>query len=912
MTAAIGSNLVGRESELALLHRFIDEIADGSCGAVISGDAGIGKTVLWRATVEAAEAAGVRVLATRCVEAEMPVALGGLSDLLDETLEDVAADLAEPQRRALAVAIGLETPSVERPDPVVLPRAFLACLRALADRSPVLLAIDDLHWLDPPSERTLAFAVRRLGDAPVGVLVTRRGDAANPLGLSHDMDERLVAVRVGALSVGALHHLIRTRLGVRISRPALARVHEASGGNPMFALEFAKSVGSTDGPLPLPSSLEELVRERVAAFPSDVLPLLAAVAATVRPTPALLAAVVDDSTALLEAASAAGAVTVDPEGIVRFAHPLFAAAAYAAVRPAARRALHERLAMLGGDDDERARHLALASVEPDSETAKLIDGAAMRARARGAPDAAATLAWHALRMTPAADVAGREERALAVADYLADSGQVAEARRLLRESLATGLSGARRARALLSLFQVEDNVEERGRIVAEALEHAGRDRGVRARALLLASKYRLNRQETDASEALAREALAEAEQIGDSALLATALSTVAARSFVTGRPEPALLERAIVLAAEHGVLPRSTPPRVLLGQRRFHEGDLAAARELLNGALEETNSKGREHDRVLVLLADVELAAGNWGCTERLLDRASELAFDGGDRLSEGVACVRRAELAALRGDTEQARELVRQGIAQGEAVHFRFFGESSRWTLGFLELSLGQPELAWPLLADTAEFDLTWAEGAAADAVEALVALGRIGEAEALVRRLEAHAAGNLWTTATALRCRALVLLAEGESEAALAAAEESASVFEAAGFPFEHARTLLVAGEALRRSGLRRRAAEKLDAARGIFSALGAALWLARAEQELSRATPRPRRDRGLTDAERRVAVLVAAGRMNREVAAQLFTTVGTVEVHLTRIYRKLGLRSRADLARGVANGTIELADQ
>ena len=104
---------------------------------MISGDAGIGKTVLWRAAVEAAEAAGVRVLATRCVEAEMPVALGGLSDLLDETLEDVAADLAEPQRRALAVAIGLETPSVERPDPVVLPRAFLACLRALAGRSPV-------------------------------------------------------------------------------------------------------------------------------------------------------------------------------------------------------------------------------------------------------------------------------------------------------------------------------------------------------------------------------------------------------------------------------------------------------------------------------------------------------------------------------------------------------------------------------------------------------------------------------------------------------------------------------------------------------------------------------------------------------------------------------------------------------
>ena len=150
----------------------------------------------------------------------------------------------------------------------------------------------------------------------------------------------------------------------------------------MFALEFAKSVASMGGPLPLPSSLEELVRERVAAFPADVLPLLAVVAAVVRPTPALLAAIDGDSAALLEAASAAGAVTVDPEGIVRFTHPLFAAAAYAAVRPTARRALHARLAMVSGDDDERARHFALATVEPDSETAGLIHGAAC-ARGRG-------------------------------------------------------------------------------------------------------------------------------------------------------------------------------------------------------------------------------------------------------------------------------------------------------------------------------------------------------------------------------------------------------------------------------------------------------------------------------------------------------------------------------------------------
>jgi DNA-binding NarL/FixJ family response regulator len=306
------------------------------------------------------------------------------------------------------------------------------------------------------------------------------------------------------------------------------------------------------------------------------------------------------------------------------------------------------------------------------------------------------------------------------------------------------------------------------------------------------------------------------------------------------------------------------------------------------------------------------LQAGNWACAERLLDQASELAFDGGDRLTEGWALLRRGELAALRGHTQEARELARQGIALGEAVHWPFFEAANRWVLGFLELSLGQPGRAWSFLSDVGGIDPTWAAGGIPDAVEALVALGQIAEAEALVRRLEEHPARDAWTKATVLRCRALLLLAEGASETAVAAAGEAASGFEAAGFPFDRARALLVAGEALRRSGERRRAAEKHAAAQAIFSDLGASLWLARAEQELSRATPRPRRDRELTAAERRVAVLVAAGRMNREVAAQLFTTVGTVEVHLTRIYRKLGVRSRTELARGVADGTIELADQ
>jgi predicted ATPase len=218
MVIATGFELVGREDELTRLDGFVRDLSVGAA-VVISGEPGIGKTALWRTAVDLAETAGLRVLATRCAEAEMPLALGGVGDLIETALEEVADELAEPQRRALAIVVGLEAPLDEAPDPTALPRAFVACLRTLASRSPVVVAIDDVQWLDAPSQRILAFAARRLGDAPVGILVTQRVEAGDPLDLGHALEERFAEIRVGPMSVGALHHLIRTRLGLRIPRP---------------------------------------------------------------------------------------------------------------------------------------------------------------------------------------------------------------------------------------------------------------------------------------------------------------------------------------------------------------------------------------------------------------------------------------------------------------------------------------------------------------------------------------------------------------------------------------------------------------------------------------------------------------------------------------------------------------------
>jgi DNA-binding NarL/FixJ family response regulator len=356
----------------------------------------------------------------------------------------------------------------------------------------------------------------------------------------------------------------------------------------------------------------------------------------------------------------------------------------------------------------------------------------------------------------------------------------------------------------------------------------------------------------------------------------------------------------------------------MVGEQLLREGDLSGARDVLEGELRAAVDAGVEPERarILIDLTDVESLAGNWRLAAEYLDEAWEITSNGDDQWGEPEALRRKARLAALRGDVETARRLVADGVGRAEAMHWPHLGAMNRWLLGFLELSLDEPARAWPELRDVATTP-TWCGlevvNALADAVEALTALGEVGAADKLVGTLEDEARhGHHWAGPAALRSKALCLLAAGDAAQAAALSQKAADGFDAGGFRLDRGRALLVSGEAFRRAGERRRAAEMIESATAIFAGLGAALWEQRAEKELRRARPRPRRDRELTNAERQVAALVAAGRTNREVAAQLFTTVATVEAHLTRIYRKLGLRSRTELARRVADGTVSLAEE
>jgi DNA-binding NarL/FixJ family response regulator len=686
----------------------------------------------------------------------------------------------------------------------------------------------------------------------------------------------------------------------------------------MFALEFAGSLARDRpqlGPIAIPSSLLELVRARVQRCPEEVRRLLAIVAACERPTRSLLTAVDAAAPSLLEAAVDSGDVTIDADGIVRFVHPLFSSAAYAELQLGERRAVHRRLADASEDPEERARHLTLASVAPDAAIAALLDAAARRARARGAPDAAAELAQEAVHMTPTDNVVDREERKLAVARYLSQAGRHSDATACLDALLATGIAGPTRARALLLSMPVQHDLDIAASSLEEALEHVGEDGSLRAEVLLGLSACATARNEHAAGEKFAREAASLAEESDDPALLAAALTTVARRAALAGRPEPALLDRGLALAEVHGTLPLWPTPRMVAAiDVSLREGDLPRARELLEAELEAILHEGREYNRARVLhaLVEVEWRAGRWACAERHLDDVDELAAFG-EQTAELYALMARGRILAARGDIEHARRLLAEAAALGQALHLREPG--IRWASGFVELSVGEHERAYEALQDVeAQLSLHAFElerlDAVANSVEALVALGRLEQAEEPLAALEVSGLeAHLWAAPAAQRCRALLLLARAHGTAAAEAAQQAAASFEAAGFPLDHGRALLVAGEALRRMGARRQAGKQLDAARTIFDRLGAVAWAERTERELRRARPRPRSDRELTHAERRVAALVALGKKNREVAAQLFTTVATVEAHLTRIYRKLGIRSRTELARLVADGRLSL---
>jgi predicted ATPase len=235
----------GRDAEQHLLYSLLNEIRSRALVLVLDGRAGIGKTTLWQAAQAVARERSYRVLATRAVEAEATLPFTGLVDLLQRVADDHLAELPVPQQRALEIALLRREPTELPVDRLAVSLAVLAVLRSIARTTPAIIAVDDLQWLDRPSARVLAFALRRLNEEPVGLLATLRSEVEGPLPLGLDQAipaSRLRRIALDGLPVGALDQVLRDRLGLDLARTTLVRLHQVTGGNPFYALELASSL----------------------------------------------------------------------------------------------------------------------------------------------------------------------------------------------------------------------------------------------------------------------------------------------------------------------------------------------------------------------------------------------------------------------------------------------------------------------------------------------------------------------------------------------------------------------------------------------------------------------------------------------------------------------------------------------
>jgi DNA-binding CsgD family transcriptional regulator len=920
-----GVAVVGRERELDLLDRFLDAVAEHPAGLHLEGEAGIGKTTLWQRVVAGARTRSYHVLVSRPVDSETQLAFAALGDLLEDVPTEAMSGLPEPQRRALEVALLRR----EAEGPAPLPRAvalgLLGVLRSLTESRPVLLAVDDVQWLDRPSASALEFVARRLREGPIGLLVARRLEPGSVPGLTELAlpDDRFERLTVGPLDLDTLDRLLRDRADVQLNRSMLAELHGASGGNPLFALEIARSIVQLErpwtpgAPLPVPDNLRALVVERLSGLSSPARAVALVVAVLRRATVDLVRAAAGTSGTddALDEGVGTGVLEVDGER-VRFTHPLLASALYAGATGAERRELHARLATVLDDPEERAGHLALSATGPDEKLAAELDEAAGRARSRGAPDAAATLWEQARRFTPG-NVAGEAgRRGIEAAECLFEAGETERARALLEEIVAASPPGRDRARALNRLAWVRA-FREGYHVGAELFEAALAEVGddvrlqIETERGLAWSVHQIGN--VAAAVDRARHALDLAEQLGETGVLANALADVAVHESVGGDGIAfATIERAVALESEIGWHPILSRPRWVHGMLLQWAGNLDGSRVVLEALRRDILAQGDEHSLAIVLdqLARTECLAGNWPVAARYAEAGFEAVSQTGES-ERPYALTGRARVDSHFGLVEPTRSATDEGVplALRMGVMPAYFELLA--IRGFLELSLGSPAEAHRFLGPLPDAVREAGFGEPTffrfhgDAVETLLALGRIDEAAALLAELEerGRALERVWALAIGSRCRGLLSAATDEIERADVELERALELHERLGEPFERARTLLVRGTIHRRARKKRAARESLQAALAVFDSLGARLWSDKARAELARVGGRAPGPGALTPTEERVAGLVAAGRTYREVADELFISPKTVQWNLSKIYRKLGIRSRRELAATLA---------
>ncbi|MCW6005374.1 LuxR C-terminal-related transcriptional regulator [Micromonospora sp. CPCC 205371] len=912
--------LLGRESELAACQATLWS-SRMPAGVVISGVPGIGKTTVFRAVVELSVASGWRMLTTTGLRGEIGVPLANLADLLDPAAREVLGQLPEVQANVLRIALGLSATAAGVDDPLMA-RATVNALRALAGGSRLLVAVDDEQWLDPDTRRLLATAAAWLSDAPVGWLVSVRAEHADAgLGrvLAHEFAARLVRLDLGVLGDDAVARLILNRFPGRWSPRLLRHVVQLADGNPYAALELAReTVASAGRDAPaarVPATLAESLDARLCRLVPTARGVVEAAAATPRPTRRLLRAVIGDQAdpAIDHALEADVLEAAPPDPVLRFTHPLLREVVLRSLTGPQLRRLHRSLAAAVDDPGEAAGHLAAGAEEPDENVAAAVEQAARQAWLRGAVAHGAALAESSVALTPDPDGLSAWRRRIVQLGCLEMAGERERGRALATKWATESVPEQFRGELVFLQGVLEDDLETGARLLAQAVDQLDQIPVLAAQAgALLANVVGVLLGRVPEGRAHADRAVWMTRRVqGDPEVVRFAFAVQADLAARAGDPEAeALLRAAVAMPGGQYTRVSFNSPETRLAWWHLRRGELDAARRLLHTALTTSEHGSSEWSTAVthLFLTGVEWAAGHWDKAE-LHAAAVDRYVRESDHDITGASTWAVHLVGGSRGRVDEARAALDAAIQAAEREPDPIGAAVCRSVLGQLELSVDDPAaaVAWlepiaGLLREHA-FSEPSLITAPPDLIEAYARVGRIDDAAQYLQWLQDIAAhlDNGWARLTSSRAEAVLYLARGDPAAAVEAVSPAVAWAHELGLPLELGRCLLVLGTAQRRVRSRRAATAALDQSIGVFDKLGAQCWAAMARTQ--RAHLAHAAADVLTPAEQRIVELVRLGHTNAEIAATLLISVKTVEGTLTRIYRKLGVRSRIDLARRAA---------
>lgn len=910
LSLVVGTRLLGRDEEREAIVQLLDTARLGVSGTlVVMGEPGVGKTAL----VEDAliEADDMRMLRATGLETERHLAFAGLLQLLRPALGHVS-DLAPPQAAALAGALGVAEAAPGSGDRFMIGAAVLALLSRYAEEAPVAVVVDDVHALDRPSTEAIVFAARRLAADSVAVLATARSPEADHLVAG------LPVLRLGGLDAGAAAALVGRAVGSPLAPGRLQPLLRVAEGNPLALLELAGAdidLLATD-PVELPVRVPDTV---TAAFTrrlerlderSRTALLVAAVCGGDLLVTTRACSILGVAPDALAGAEDAGLVSIQA-GRVTFRHPLVRAATYSWAGARDRRATHRAVAdsLSGEDADRRAWHLAEAVWAPDDEIADMLAESAERAMARTAYSVASGAFERSARLSPdpdrragrlllaaeAAWLAGLTERAMALLDGHARENQTSSARvreLALRGAIAARVGRPREAREmLLAAADLSTDPAEQCVLIADAVHASFYLAGAPAASSLAKRLVDLAPAVTDPkSRALGLIAMGMARilagEAGGPENLRAAVPLIRSTPALYGDPERLSCVMLVSLflrdTTEGGTL------RTYVDEVRGEAGV---------GAL----------PAILFYVARDQATTTAWAEAEANYSEAARLAEETGQVTDWLMSLAGLCWLESRMGRAEACRSHAEAVLSSPIARHLHMAEAWVRYAVGDLELSLGEPARAVVEFRELeslvrehelADVDLM----PAAELVEALLRLGETSQAATVVSSYEQAASvkGQPWALARAARARALVTA----DESAEVWFEQALRVHGATLDMFETARTRLAYGEWLRRVGRRLDARSQLRASLDEFEDLGAVRWGERAAGELA-ATGATIQRRGadprslLTPQELQVSLLLVEGKTTREAAAALFLSPKTVEYHLRKVYTKLGIGSRTELA-------------